>query len=338
MAHEGKQAIKPLTGLTFLANILLCSSALANTLDDYALNYHTSTSISNNNLTIQQQKVLKALLPSLFVLKADNTANINNNNKIINPAIQLESMQLINHTGYSQLIVQLTKKAFYHVYLDKTDSTHQIIYLALSDVKTADFFTVPLVTGSFIKAITIEQKTYPDTVCLIKIFVTPSTQLQGLRIAGDSPTSIVLDIGVDLLKNTPSGPYQVFIKEVKPILSEKLEKSEKKALTLLRQHHPKQALEILKATNIFQSTYDYVLLAEAYRQLNQPKQALEIYQALLPMMPENAVLWSGIGMCFDALGDHASATKAYLKANITTDLTPALKNYLKDEITHDKTV
>lgn len=104
----------------------------------------------------------------------------------------------------------------------------------------------------------------------------------------------------------------------------------------VQQGDPQQALIILQGIqpqpNIQDDPGYYNLLAEIYRQLNQPKIAVNIYQQLLSMDANNGSWWVGLGMCFEALDQLAAAKEAYQKAQATRNLPPVLLDFIAKKL------
>jgi tetratricopeptide (TPR) repeat protein len=164
----------------------------------------------------------------------------------------------------------------------------------------------------------------------------PLVKTPSLYSSQDSEQTHEYNIALDLIsQHELNKAKQILEKEVRkyPLFEEA-----RVALAeiYLNQNQSQQALTVLTFMNITDASIAdhvdyYTVLAESYRQSGNYNEAVKTYQALLNFGPDNAVWWTGLGLCLEEMGRKNDAQSAYLKAQSLGNLPPELNGLVRPQ-------
>jgi tetratricopeptide (TPR) repeat protein len=200
------------------------------------------------------------------------------------PLLPVESIAVMGDVGHTQLVVRLPQKTFYEISID---DTHKQLTLRLDGIDPGSSILPVDLNNTAIQNIqyNITEAHQLDLV----LSVAPTVNVQGLRMTGNGPVELVLDLGIG---NIPyiqpraaqtAGPVTPVLKTPDPLSPEELaQKDYTEAVNLLTQNNTESAVLLLQTLLQQHPAFEAarVTLAEIYLSQNQPRKSLNILKAV----------------------------------------------------------
>jgi tetratricopeptide (TPR) repeat protein len=110
--------------------------------------------------------------------------------------------------------------------------------------------------------------------------------------------------------------------------------AELKARILVKEGHLEDAINTLQSTApaLNKNPEYHAFIAALYQRQGNSLLAAKLYEQLLPLEPDNAMWWMGLGIAYEDLGKSSEALQAYARAERNDNLNPELKAYVQGRI------
>lgn len=152
------------------------------------------------------------------------------------------------------------------------------------------------------------------------------TQFPDYKLARESLVTLLLDQGKQVEANDI---IQVGLQQY-PSYSPY---AQLKAKILVNEGKITDAINLLqRAAPTLQNNPEYhAFIAALYQRQGDSLLAAKLYEQLLPLEPDNAIWWMGLGIAYDNLGKHNDALQAFARAD-NDKLNPELKAYVESRM------
>jgi tetratricopeptide (TPR) repeat protein len=228
----------------------------------------------------------------------------------------IESVVAMGDIGHTQLVIRTAQKVFYEIASDKS---HQILTLSLYDIDPNSVIQPININTENTAIQNIQYNENDEHQFILTLNLAPNIEVQGLRIEGEGPSELILDMGLGSIPYIhpkiqdikASGPYEPLTKTLEPLTPEEVAKENyNEALDLLAQDNVDGAALLLETVITQHPDFENarITLAEIYLKQNKSTQALSLLKSMSSQNPEFSTV---LAEAYRQAGDANSAIKVY---------------------------
>jgi len=316
------------TGLTLQVQDQATSLRLLLSQDTF---YQVSKNVKNDYIVLLTHTQLVTNLPSINTLnssiKSIKMINKNNGDLLMILSVkqnaELNHLELINKGKYPELQMDFIGN---NDRISPSVSTQQNTNVTPQETGTIRKFLVNMSAEEEYQQ-ALQYSAQGLTHKAIAVLTQVVTKFPDYDLARESLTKMLLEQGK--------------ITEAKNIIQPGLKKkpfyypyAELKARILVSEGQVDEAVNVLQnsAPSITQAPEFHAFIAALYQRQGKSLLAANVYEQLLPLQPNNAMWWLGLGIAYEDLGRHSEAVQAYARAEQGDALNPELKAYIQSRM------